>query len=50
MNPFEIVREQIDLLEVAQHYTEMRSSGRAYVGRCPHPDHEDKNPQLLRLP
>jgi DNA primase len=50
VNPFEIVREQIDILEVAQHYTDLRSSGRAHVGRCPHPDHEDKNPSFYVYP
>jgi DNA primase len=46
VNPFEIVREQIDLVEVAQHYTDLHPSGRAYVGRCPHPNHEDRNPSF----
>ena len=50
MNPFEIVRGQIDLLEVAQEYTEMQRSGRAHVGHCPHPDHEDKNPSFYVYP
>jgi DNA primase len=50
VNPFELVREQIDLLEVAQECTEMHRSGRAYVGRCPHPDHEDKTPSFHVYP
>ena len=50
MNPFEIVREQIDLVELAREYTEMRPSGRAYVGSCPHSDHEDRTPSFHVYP
>jgi hypothetical protein len=30
MNPFEIVRERVDLAEIAGRSTELRHSGRAY--------------------
>src|SRR4051812_10536114 len=50
MNPFEILREQADLVELAERRTELRQSGKAYVGRCPHPDHEDRNPSFYVYP
>ena len=50
MNPFELIREQIDLGEIAGRYTELRRSGKVYMGRCPHPDHEDKNPSFYVYP
>jgi DNA primase len=50
MNPFEVLREQTDLVELAERRTELRQSGKAYVGRCPHPDHEDRNPSFYVYP
>ncbi len=46
MSVFDILRDGVNLVEVAGRYTEMSPSGGAYVGRCPHPDHEDKNPSF----
>jgi DNA primase len=43
---FERVRERVDLVELAGRYTDLRSSGKTHVGRCPYPDHEDKNPSF----
>jgi DNA primase len=47
---FEVVRERVELVELAGQYTELRPAGRAHVGRCPHPDHEDKNPSFHVYP
>jgi len=50
VSAFDVLRERIDLVAVAGQYTDLRSSGRAYVGRCPHPDHEDENPSFHVYP
>jgi DNA primase len=50
MSAFEFLREHIDLSDLAGRYTELRPSGKAYAGRCPHPDHEDQNPSLYVYP
>lgn len=50
MSTFDVVRERIDLVEVAGRFTDVRHSGRAYVGRCPHPDHGDENPSFYVYP
>jgi DNA primase len=46
MNIFEMLRERIDLSELAGHYTELKPCGQALVGCCPHPDHEDESPSF----
>ena len=50
MNAFEILRERVDLVEVAGRLTEMRPSGGGHVGRCPLPDHEDRDPSFHVYP
>jgi DNA primase len=50
MSIFEKLREQIDLAELAARYTELQPSGRALVGRCPRPDHDDTNPSFHVYP
>jgi len=43
---FEKLRGEVDLAQLASHYTEVQPSGRSSVGRCPHPDHEDRSPSF----
>ena len=50
MSPFEKLREQIDLAELAARYTDFQPSGRALVGRCPHPEHGDEHPSFYVYP
>jgi DNA primase len=50
MSAFDVLRERIDLVEVAGRFTDLRPSGRAHVGRCPHPNHEDRNPSFHVYP
>ena len=50
MNPFEELREQVDLAELVSRYTDLNPSGRALVGRCPCPNHEDTNPSFHVYP
>jgi DNA primase len=50
MSIFEKLREQIDLAELAARYTDLQPSGRALVGRCPRPDHDDTNPSFHVYP
>jgi DNA primase len=47
---FETLRKQIDLTELAGRYTDLKPSGRALIGRCPSPDHEDTNPSFHGYP
>jgi DNA primase len=47
---FELLRAQVDHVELAGRYTDLRSSGKTHVGRCPHPDHKDKNPSFHVYP
>ena len=49
-NIFEKLREQIDLAEIAARYTDFQPSGRALVGRCPHPEHDDEHPSFYVYP
>ena len=44
MNLFEVIREQVDLVAVADRYLGLVCSGNTVKSRCPYPDHEDKNP------
>lgn len=50
MSAFELLRERVDIVELAGRHTDLRHSGRAYVGRCPHPDHDDSNPSFHVYP
>ena len=50
MSLFEKLREQIDLAELAASYTDLQPSGRALVGCCPHPDHDDEHPSFFLYP
>jgi DNA primase len=50
VNPFEELREQVDLAELASRYTDLNPSGRALVGCCPCPNHEDTNPSFHVYP
>jgi DNA primase len=50
VNPFEELREQVGLAELASCYTDLNPSGRALVGRCPYPNHEDTNPSFHVYP
>ena len=50
MSVFEVLRERVDLIELAGRYTEMAGSGSAQHGRCPYPDHEDRNPSFHVYP
>ncbi|HVF00068.1 MAG TPA: CHC2 zinc finger domain-containing protein [Rubrobacteraceae bacterium] len=47
---FEKLRGEIHLTQLAAEYTELQCSGRASVGRCPHPDHEDQSPSFYVYP
>jgi DNA primase len=47
---FEELREQVDLAELAGRYTNLQPSGRALVGCCPHPDHDDEHPSFYVYP
>jgi DNA primase len=46
MNIFEMLRERIDLSELAGNHTELKPCGQALVGCCPHPDHDDERPSF----
>ncbi len=46
MSVFGFLRERVDLAELAGRHTDLRPSGRALVGRCPRPDHEDRTPSF----
>jgi len=50
MSIFEVLRELTDLTDLAARHTEMSQSGSTHVGRCPHPDHEDRNPSFHIYP
>ena len=41
------LRETVNLKEIVERYTKLIPAGRnEWTGRCPHPDHEDKNPSF----
>jgi DNA primase len=50
VSPFEELRERVDLAELASRFTDLNPSGRALVGRCPYPNHEDTNPSFHVYP
>jgi DNA primase len=47
---FEELRGRVELAELASRYTDLKLSGRALVGRCPCPNHEDTNPSFHVYP
>jgi DNA primase len=50
VSPFEELRERVDLAELAGRYTDLKASGRAFVGCCPHPEHDDEHPSFHVYP
>lgn len=40
------VKASVDVLRVAEGYADLRRSGRAWVGRCPLPGHDDRSPSF----
>lgn len=46
MNLFESIREQVDLVAVADRHLDLAPSGSAMKCRCPYSDHEDENPSF----
>jgi DNA primase len=50
MNVFELLREQVDLVELARRFTEMSRAGRLVRGRCPLPTHQDSSPSFFIYP
>jgi DNA primase len=50
MSIFEVLRERVDLVEVARQFTELKPSGNKFLGRCPFPDHQDNTPSFYVYP
>jgi len=50
MSAFELLRERADLVEISGRYVDLQRSGDAHVGRCPCPDHQDRNPSFFVYP
>lgn len=50
MDVFKKLRDEIDLAELAGRFTDLQPSGKSLKGRCPHPDHEDKEPSFYVYP
>jgi DNA primase len=50
MGIFEGLRERIELADLASRSTDLEPSGRALVGRCPYPDHDDEHPSFHVYP
>lgn len=46
----EAVKTVADILDIANGYTELERQGQEYVGRCPLPGHEDRNPSFYVNP
>lgn len=47
----EFVKENVDIADVAERYTELRRAGSGrLVGRCVAPDHPDKTPSMVVYP
>jgi DNA primase len=47
---FEILRESVDLAELAGRYTALKLSGEKLLGCCPLPDHSDDTPSFYVYP
>jgi DNA primase len=45
-----MLRERVDLAELAGRYTDLKPSGQALVGCCPHPEHDDEHPSFHVYP
>ncbi len=50
MSIFEVIREQVDMVAVADRHLDLARSGNAMKGGCPHPDHADENPSFYVYP
>ena len=50
MNVFEKLRECVDLVELADRFTELRPSGNTFCGCCPFPEHQDNTPSFYCYP
>src|SRR5438552_6901773 len=50
MNVFELLREQVDLGQLARRFTRLASAGRLARGRCPLPGHKDSTPSFFVYP
>jgi DNA primase len=46
----ESIREQVDLVAVADRHLDLVRSDSTMKGRCPYPDHEDENPSFCVYP
>jgi DNA primase len=47
---FEVIREQVDLVAVADRHLDLLRSGSSLKGRCPYQDHEDNTPSFYLYP
>jgi DNA primase len=47
---FEVIREQVDLVTIADRHLDPVRSGSSLKCRCPYPDHEDNNPSFYLYP
>ncbi|MDQ3302563.1 MAG: CHC2 zinc finger domain-containing protein, partial [Actinomycetota bacterium] len=47
---FELIREGVDLVAVADRHLDLVRSGNTVKCRCPYPDHEDKDPSFYLYP
>ncbi|MDP9440513.1 MAG: CHC2 zinc finger domain-containing protein, partial [Actinomycetota bacterium] len=45
---YEEIKARVSCADIAGRYygVELRRQGREFVGRCPHPAHEDRNPSF----
>jgi DNA primase len=50
VSTFEMLRERVDLAELAGRHTELKKSGRTLAGRCPFPNHQDSTPSFHVYP
>jgi DNA primase len=47
---FEVIREQVDLVTIADRHFDPVRSGSSLKCRCPYPEHEDRNPSFYLYP
>ena len=38
--------DKINLVELASKHTKLTRQGNIYIGKCPHPDHDDSSPSF----
>lgn len=50
MSLFQVIREQVDLVMIADRHLDLLCSGSSLKCRCPYPDHEDNNPSFYLYP